>query len=218
AASFSTGDTAQYVRGFERRIARRPGDGTALVLLGLAYQQRARETGDPAYYRLSEQALARASLAGGPPPLVLQGRAALANTRHRFRAGLALARRALRANPDNGSAYGALGDALLNLGRYRQAFRAYNRMALLDPGIASFTRVANARELSGRPRAAADADELALQTFSTIPEQRAWTWVQLGNINFNTGRVHAAATAYRQALAELPGYVHAEAGLARIEA
>jgi tetratricopeptide (TPR) repeat protein len=216
---FSTGDTAGYVRKLERRVNRHPKDAEALTLLGLAYQQRARETGDPAFYRLSGEALRRASVAGGRLPLIVQARASLANTRHRFRAGAALARRALELDPENGSAYGALGDALLNLGRYDQAFEAYDRMAVLSPGIASYTRIANARELLGRPAAALEADALAPDADrSAVPEHVAWALVQLGNVHFNTGHLSAAANAYRRALAELPEYVHAEAGLARVEA
>jgi tetratricopeptide (TPR) repeat protein len=215
---FSTGDTAGYVRKLERRVALNPNDGDALTLLGLAYQQRARETGDPSFYSLSGRALRRASAAGGQLPLIEQGLASLANTRHRFTAGLALARRAIRLDRENGSAYGALGDALLNLGRYKAAFKAYDRMAVLSPGIAAFTRIANARELLGRPAAAAEADELALEADSAVPEQVAWATVQLGNVRFNTGHLDLAAQAYRRALRVVPGYVHAEAGLARIEA
>lgn len=217
-AGFSTGDTAGYVRSLERRVARHPADGQTLTLLGLAYQQRARETGDPAYYGLSGRALRQAAAAHGPRPLLVQALATLANTRHRFGDGFALARRAVRLDPQNASAYGALGDALLNLGRYRPAFAAYDRMAVLAPGIASFARVANARELLGRPRAAIEALRLALETDSTIPEQVAWTDVQLGNVDFNLGRLDRAAASYRTALRRLPGYVHAEAGLARVDA
>jgi tetratricopeptide (TPR) repeat protein len=216
-AGFSTGDTAAVVHTLERRVARKPNDGNALLVLALAYQQRARETGDPAYYRLSDLALRRASAAGGPLPLIVQGEAALANIRHRFRDGLRLAREAIGLDAENGSAYGALGDALLNLGRYQQAFEVYNRMALKAPGIASFTRVANARELIGHPRAAIAADELALEADATIPEQIAWTMTQIGNVDFNMGRLTAAAKAYRRALDRFPHYVHAEAGLARVE-
>jgi tetratricopeptide (TPR) repeat protein len=217
-AGLSTGDTAGYVRRLERRVAARPRDADALTLLGLAYQQRGRETGDPTFYRLSGEALQRASNAGGRSALIVQGQASLANTRHRFNDGLRLAREAIALDPANGSALGALGDALLNLGRYRDAFEAYDRMTLLAPGIASYTRVANARELLGRPARAAEADALALATDSTVPEHVAWTMVQLGNVHFNTGRLDLAAKAYRRALARLPGYVHAEAALARVEA
>jgi tetratricopeptide (TPR) repeat protein len=217
-AGFSSGTTAAFVGKLEQRVAADPTDGNALLLLGLAYQQRARETGDPTFYTLSGRALRRAARAGGQRPLILQGFAALANTRHRFTAGLALARRSIRLDPENASAFGALGDALLNLGRYAAAFRAYDRMAVLAPGIASYTRVANGRELIGRPAAAAEADQLALEADSTVPEQVAWTRVQLGNVRFNTADLNAAADAYRRALAVVPGYVHAEAGLARVEA
>ena len=217
-SGLSTGDTAGYVRKLERHVARRPADAGSLAVLGLAYQQRARETGDPAFYRLSGSALHRAYLARGPVALIAQGQASLANTRHQFRKGLRLARQAIGLAPENGAAYGALGDALLNLGRYRQAFKVYDRMALISPGIASFTRVANARELIGHRNAAAEADELALETGSTVPENVAWTIVQLGNVRFNTGRLSEAAKDYRRALRGLPGYVHAEAGLARVDA
>jgi len=214
----STGDTAGYIRELERRVERDRQDADALTLLGLSYQQRGRETGDPSFYTLSEKALRSAELAGGPLPLIVQGEASLANTRHRFDQGLKLARRAVRLDPDSGSALGALGDALLNLGRYREAFDVYDRMALLAPGIASYTRVANARELLGRPGAAAQADLAALQIDRTVPEHVAWTTVQLGNVYFNMGRLAAATKAYSKALARFPGYVHAEAGLARVEA
>ena len=217
-AGLSTGNTAGYVHKLEARVAHRPDDGATLAVLALAYQQRARETGDPTFYRLSGTALQRASRAGVPGPLIVQAEASLANTRHRFERGLRLARHAVRLDPENGSAYGALGDALLNLGRYPQAFRVYDRMALRAPGIASFTRVANARELLGRPQAAAEADELALEAGSPVPENVAWAMVQLGNVRFNAGHLAEAASAYRRALRRLPAYVHAEAGLARIEA
>jgi tetratricopeptide (TPR) repeat protein len=218
-AGFSTGNTAAYVRSLEHRVAQKSFDVASLTLLWLAYQQRARETGNPTYYRLSGKALGRAlRTGGGARAVIVQGLASLANTLHRFGRGLALARRSISLDRYNGSAYGALGDALLNLGRYRPAFAAYNRMAVLSPGIASYTRVANARELLGRRPAAIEADQLALEADSTVPEQVAWTLVQLGNVQFNRGRVGAAQRSYRQALSRLPGYVHAEAGLARVEA
>jgi tetratricopeptide (TPR) repeat protein len=217
-SGLSSGHTAAYIRRLEHRVARDPGDGDTLGVLALAYQQRARETGDPTYYRLSDLALRRAEKAGGTAGLVLQGEASLANTRHRFRLGLQLATRELALNRYNASADGALGDALLNLGRYDAAFKVYDRMALLAPGVASFTRVAQARDLIGRPAAAAEADRLGIESGSAVPENLAWARVQLGNEQFNMGRLGPAASAYRSALRGLPDYVHAEAGLARVEA
>src|SRR5439155_21431684 len=56
-AGFSSGHSARVVRTLEQRVERSPGDGDVLAVLALAYQQRARETGDPAYYALSGTAL-----------------------------------------------------------------------------------------------------------------------------------------------------------------
>jgi tetratricopeptide (TPR) repeat protein len=203
-------DTRRYIAKLERR----PRDRNTLLLLGLAYQQRARETGDPRFFTLSERALRMAGSGG----LTDTGLAALAVSRHRFAAALPLAREALRANPEDATARGALGDALLNLGRYRRAFAAYDRMAELSPSVASYSRIAHARELIGRPRAAAEALELALTLQVPVREHRAAGLVQLGNVKFNRGDLVGARRAYAAALASFPGYVHAQAGLARAQA
>jgi tetratricopeptide (TPR) repeat protein len=210
-------DTGTYVVRLERRIQVRGEDGEALLLLGLAYQQRARETGNSRFYSLSEHALRRANRYPQASPLAVAGLASLAVSRHRFRSALPLARAALRVNPENATALGALGDASLNLGRYRKAFAAYDHMAFLSPSVASYTRIAHARELLGRPGAAAQVLRLALTLPAPVPEHRAAALVQLGNLQFNTGRLAAARRSYTAALAALPGYVHAQAGLAHVE-
>src|SRR5947209_6302095 len=48
-----TGDTASLVRSLQATLRRDPRDVHSYDLLGLAYQQRARETGHPAYYTKS---------------------------------------------------------------------------------------------------------------------------------------------------------------------
>jgi tetratricopeptide (TPR) repeat protein len=212
------GKTDRYVRRLEQRAAGHRGDADTLTLLGFGYQQRARETADPAYYDRSEYALRRAGELGGDASLVNTGLATLAVSRHRFRAAIRLARRALRADGENAAAYGALGDGLANIGRYREAFRAFDRMAELSPSIASYARVAYARELLGRPRAAEEAAELALELNSSIPEHVAATLVQLGTIRLNAGQPMRARAAFSQALRSVPGNLRAEAGLARVEA
>jgi tetratricopeptide (TPR) repeat protein len=212
------GDTATTVRKLEERVAADPHDAGGLTLLGLAYQQRARETANPAFYPRSEAALARALRAGGPAWLVTTGLASLAASRHRFGQALALARHARGLAPEAAVVYGVLGDALVELGRYDAAFRAFDRMAALKPGLASYTRIAYARELLGRPGDAIAAMRLAVDAGAGGGENVAWTLVQLGNLYFDTGRLEQAARAYRAALRRLPAYVHALAGLARVAA
>src|SRR5919201_6093521 len=46
---FSAGDTAGLIRQLQEALQANPRDAQSYALLGLAYQQRARETGDPTY-------------------------------------------------------------------------------------------------------------------------------------------------------------------------
>lgn len=212
------GDTAAYVAELEQRVAEEPADSQGLLLLGLAYQQRARETGDPSFYPRSEEALRR-SLALAPRNyLSVTGLAALAASRHRFQEARVLATQAVRLNPRSPQAYGVLGDALVELGRYREAFARFDRMASLKPNLASYSRVSYARELLGRPRAAIAAMKLAVEAGAGTGEPAAWVLVQLGNLYFDRGRLSRAEREYRGALARFPAYVHAQAGLARVAA
>ena len=91
-------------------------------------------------------------------------------------------------------------------------------MAFLSPSVASYSRIAHARELLGRPGRAAEALRLALTLRVPVREHRAAALVQLGNLEFNTGHLKAAARSYGAALTALPGYVHAQAGMAHVEA
>jgi tetratricopeptide (TPR) repeat protein len=213
----STGETASYVDRLERQVASAPWDREALILLGLAYQQRARETGDPTFLSRSGRALEAAGGILGANSLLTTGRAALALSRHRFREAAGLARQALELEADNASARGILGDAFLALGHYPQAFREYDRMAELAPGLASYARVAHARALRGRPAAAAEALVLGSE-YEAVPEHAAWALTRLGRVEFDTGDLRSAEHAYRRALARYPGYANALAGLARVDA
>jgi tetratricopeptide (TPR) repeat protein len=215
---FSPGDTADYVAALERRVAADRDDAEGRTLLGLAYLQRARETGDAGFYPRAEEALRQALALAPRDHRTLTGLASLAASRHDFLAALRLARRALAFAPSFAAAHGIRGDALAELGRYREAFAAFDRMATLKPTLASYARVAYARELLGRGRAAAEALGLAVEAGAGAPEHEAWALVQLGNLELGTGRVQAAARAYRAALARVPGYPSAEVGLARVAA
>src|SRR3954470_22485502 len=58
AASVPLGDTAGLVRRLQLELAAKP-NGKGYATLGLAYEQRARETGDPAYYTKADGVLRR---------------------------------------------------------------------------------------------------------------------------------------------------------------
>jgi tetratricopeptide (TPR) repeat protein len=217
-AGFSFGDTAAYAAQLEGRVAADPADVQSLVLLGLTYQQRARESGDPSFYPRSGTALSRAAHLDPKNAVATIGLASLAASRHRFEQARVLAERARRLAPDSADPLGVLGDALVELGRYREAFAVFDRMAALRPNLASYSRVSYARELLGDPRGAIAAMRLAVEAGAGTVEPLAWTLVQLGNLYFDHGRLASAARAYREGLAHFPGYVHAEAALGKVAA
>ena len=64
--------TAAFVQALQAKLGVNAKDEHAWLLLGLAYQQRARETGDPTYYTKSEGSLQRALALDPKDPLRLQ--------------------------------------------------------------------------------------------------------------------------------------------------
>jgi tetratricopeptide (TPR) repeat protein len=213
---FAAGNTAALADQLKARVAVNPLDAKALVLLGLAYQQRARETGDPAFYQPSERALGRALRLEPRNYLALAGLAALAASRHRFGEARSFARQALTVNPYAAGAWGILGDANVETGHYKAAFAAFERMGSIRPTSAAYARISYARELLGQTSAAVDAMRRAVAAAAANPEPAAWALTHVGNLFAETGRLRRAEREYRHALAVVPGYAQATAGLAWI--
>ncbi len=206
------------VRELERTVQAEPSDGQSLVLLGYAYQQRWRETADASNLPRSEAALRRALRLDPQDPLAVTGLGSLALIRHDFRSALDLGRRAQRLAPSSARGYGVIGDALIELGRYEDAFRAFERMVALRPSVASYARIAYARELIGDLPGARQAMQLAADAASGQREPAAWANVELAKLDLRAGRVRRAERHLRAAVALLPGYVYASEQLARVAA
>ena len=212
AAAALAGSPSSLIR-LQAEVRARP-SSRGYALLGLAYEQKARATADPGFYTRADGVLRRAA---ANDPLAVLARGSLALSRHHFRDGLALGRRAVALAPYTARGYGVLGDALIELGRYPEAFRAFDRMVSLRPGNSSYARVSYARELRGDMAGARTAMRLALDAAADEPEPFAWTAVQLGKIEWSVGRLGAAERWYRQALQVVPGYVYALDALAQVE-
>ena len=211
-------NTMATIAALERQLASRPADADSLGTLGLAYQVRWRETGDPTFLPLSGRALREALSERPHDATSTLGLGNLALIRHRFRTALALGREARRLAPFAARPYGVVGDALVELGRYREAFATFDRMVATKPSVASYARVAYARELRGDRTGAVVAMQLALDAAGGTPEPTAWAHVELAKLALGDGRLGDAARNVRAALAVSPGYVLALEQRARIEA
>src|SRR5262245_8134251 len=193
-------------------------DPAAFANAGLDALQRARETSEPAEYTRAQRAFRRALQLDPDNLYALLGLGSLALSQHRFGKALVLGRRAQRLSPSTARTYGVIGDAQIELGRYTEAFRTYDRMAALKPSLGSYARVSHARELIGDVPGAVDAMRLAAEAGGTAGEPVAWARLQLGKLEFGRGRLGAAEHEYRAALEAFPGYAQALDALARAEA
>ncbi len=124
-------------------------------------QQQARVSGNPALYVRTEKKLREALRLDSRNAAAVRGLSALAASRHRFRESLELARTARDLEPGTAAVHGLIGDANLELGRYREAFAAFDRMVALRPSASAYARISYARELTGDIDGALEAMELA---------------------------------------------------------
>jgi tetratricopeptide (TPR) repeat protein len=205
----------------QRGLHRHPYDATAYYRLGDAYIQKARETGDAAYFVRAEDAL-RKSLALAPR----HGGATrhLAYVRysvHDFAKAAALATAAIELDPADGHAYGILGDAHLEAGNYDEAEIAYRRMLERETDLHAWSRLAGLKSMRGDPASAIEMLGRAIEEGQANRRPResvAWAQWQLGVEHFALGDTGAAEARYLDSLATSPNYHRALAGLAQVRA
>jgi tetratricopeptide (TPR) repeat protein len=217
-AGFSPGSTGATIANLQAHLRSDPVDVQALDLLGLAYQQVARETGDPSYYTKSAQVLHSALRLAPNDLLATSGLGSLALSRHRFGEALVLGRRAHAIAPTFARNFGVIGDALVELGRYKAAFRAFDTMDAYQPGVNSYARVSHARDLVGNVPGAIRVAKLAVDASLGLGEAEAWAHVQLGKLYWEVGRIADTGREDRAALRAFPGYALALDALAHVQA
>jgi tetratricopeptide (TPR) repeat protein len=212
------GDLSSTIAALQARLRRIPQDAGSWAALGSAYIQQARVSGDPSFYAKAAGSLHRSldvQPEGNAPALT--GLAALAAGRHEFGHALSLARQSQAINAYSSVNQGMLVDALVELGRYREATRALQRMLNLKPAVPSYTRASYLFELRGNLRGARYAMRRAL-AIAYSADDRAFAYFQLGELASNSGDVRDAARLYRQGLAADRSYVPLLYGRAKAEA
>jgi tetratricopeptide (TPR) repeat protein len=211
-------DTSGLISRLQARLKDDPENTDAYSQLGWALIQRRRETADAANDVQALQAFEQA-LKREPEHLdSLIGAATVALSNHDFSRALQLGQQAQRINPFRAQIYGVQTDALVELGRYDEAVAMVQQMVDTRPDLNSYSRVSYVRELYGDIPGAIDAMQRAVNAGNPAHESTLWTRVQLGHLFFNSGDLTRAESEYRTALVTDSRYVHALAGLARVDA
>lgn len=216
--SRTSASTDAQIQTLQDRLRLNPEDWQAYSQLGLAYLQKARETGDPAYYQKTEGALVKALSFQPDDYASISARGALALARHEFLTALEWGVRAVKINPDRSYAYGVMADAQIELGRYAEAVETLQTMIDLRPDMSSYSRVSYVRELHGDTEGALQMMQLAVDSGVPNAENTAWVRTQLANLYFNNGDLERAEMEYQRTLQDRPDYVYAIAGLGRLRA
>ena len=210
--------TDQLVASLQDHLRLSPADERGYATLGAAYLQKARETGDTAYYGKAGAVLQKAVSLQPKDFEALASLGVLALARHQFREALEDGQRARALNMFNARGLGVIVDAQVELGDYPAAVRSMQSMVDLRPDMGSYARVSYLRELHGDPAGALVMMRQAVESGSGVPENLAWTRAHTGLLLFNRGDLDGAQREYEDALSAAPDYVPARAGLARIAA
>ena len=208
----------QTIANLQAHLTTVPKDYPAWAALGLAYVQQAKVTVNSDFYPKAEGSFDNSLRINDVDNfLAYAGLSALASARHDFALAEAHARKGLTFNPSSPVLYGALGDALVQLGRYAEADDAIAKMASLRPDTSSYSRQSYLRELRGDIDGARTLMQQALDVAPTGSD-RAFALFYLGELDFNSGNVNGALDHYRRALAASPTDIQALAGKAKAEA
>ncbi len=227
--------TDGWIATAQKKAAAAPKNSAAYDDLGQAYFQKARETGDAAFYQLAETTLQKAlALAADDPneqaaskpcvhlALVYMGE-------HRFRDALTYADQSLSGGVASPEAFALMGDAHADLGQYEEAEADYRSLAQMGAFSRSPLQIAYVHDsrLSYLKYIHGDSDAaIALMKSavwaglqSRIPaENMAWLYYELGERYFSTGDLKNAELAYASGVQTDPNHFRALAGLAKVRA
>lgn len=223
-------ETDNVIRFFQWKVSQDPDDFFNYDRLGVAYIQKARETGDVAYYDLAAKALEKSLRLESKNAQAAPATKHLATVyyaEHRFAESLALAQKAIDLNPRDITPYALIGDARGEIGEYEQAWADYKRLQnpqdvqSADSGVQYLEQSRQSAEslLIGDTTAAIDhmrrAIDIAVES-RMGREAIAWSKFTLGENYFQFGDLSQAKAAYTDALETYPGYHRALAGLAKV--
>ena len=206
---------------YQQLLNRNPRNATAYHGLGDVFIRKARETGDADYFNRAESALKKSLELSPQNAGAMRHLAYVFYSRHDFDQAASHARQAIEMDSSDADAYGVLGDALLETGKYERAEEAYRKMMDLEENLYSYSRLAGLKSLRGDTsgaiadlKAAIAAGKAQKQPVESI----AWAEWQIGVEHFALGELKEAETFFRQSLETYPNYYRALAGMGQVRA
>ena len=214
-----TDATKRQIETAQKLIDKNPKMPNGYNTLAVAYIRAARESGDFSLNSKAETAVSRA-LEIEPENLNSQKlKTSLMLTFHRFEEALESATKLQPKSPQDAFFYGVLTDANVELGNYKEAVDAVQKMVDLRPNMESYARVSYVRSLHGDSSGAIEAMRTAVQSANPMEkEPQAWCLVHLGDEYFKIGNYAEAEKQYDLALKVFPNYHFGLAGKGRVRA
>ena len=200
------------------QLKQNPSDDKVWVRLGDTLMQKPRETADPRFYAVAEQAYSQALARNPRNADALTGLAWVSSDRNQYSTSAEWASKAVALNPKDNTAYGLLGDADAATGHYDDAYAHYQKMLDIRPDIASYSRGAKLLYQDGNSRKAMWLMIKAVKTGSPYAENTAWCRTQLAEMLFDQGALLPAEQTLQAVLKTTPNDAEALATLAKFKA
>ena len=202
-----------------KTIEKMPDSPMGYTQLAAVYIKRARATGDFSLNSKAETAIEKALQVAPEDAAAQKFKASLHLTFHRFAEALDLGKKMQNEYPNDAFIYGVLTDANVELGNYKEAVEAAQKMVDLKPNTSSYARVAHLRSLNGDTAGAVEMFKTAARTADPLDkEAQSWCLVQLGDELWKNGKYVESEKVYDEALANLPNYYLALPGKGRARA
>jgi len=220
----STSEYKSIVQTYDEAIVKlkeNKDDDQAFLNLATAFILEGRITGNSSYYSSAAIKMLDHILTAGNANTdqrfqALSLKSTVQLNMHQFQDALATANEALGINNYNAGIYGALIDANVEMGNYKEAVADCDKMLSIRPDIRSYSRASYLRQIHGDNNGAIEAMKMAVESGVPGMEQTEWARVTLGDLYLNIGRLDSASYTYRTSLVYRPDYPHAQMGMAKV--
>ena len=209
---------------FYEAVARRDSTGAlALGRLSQLYLRRARASGDFEDVLRAERAARRSLRNRGSHNLgARQTLAASLLSEHRFTDAAAVARDLTDLDRTSVAYRASLGEIQMELGHYDEARSEFASLAGAASDLSVAPRLARWAELRGHPDSAYQLLNASLLTMlarrDVPPEQVAWFWLRMGDLQLRRGKISDAEYAYGRGLGAHADDYRLLAAMAKLEA